>query len=309
MQEGMVWFFPFEETLIVWLQQLGAGTPLQDILNALNNFFSFLGEELIGIAIMGVLYWGLDKEKGKRVGASILLANLSVGMIKNIFTRLRPWVVSERITLLREVDGFSFPSGHSANCASLYPTVAREYKHKKWLTWAAVAVPLLCGVSRCYVGAHWPTDVLAGLFVGLLSFFIIEWAVRRMKRPGLFYAALIPIGALGMLYCTTGDYFSSFGMVVGFVFGTRFEEKYVRFENTQRPAAVLLRTLAGGGLFFILNGSLRFLLGGLFLAGTMGALLMRFVRYALVVFLLVGVYPYAFRLEEKPQGESLRAAK
>ena len=41
MNDGVVWFMPFEETLIVWLQQLGAGTLLQTVLIMLNNFFSF----------------------------------------------------------------------------------------------------------------------------------------------------------------------------------------------------------------------------------------------------------------------------
>ena len=42
MNQGVIWFLPFEEQLIVWLQHLGEGTILQTILFYLNNFFSFL---------------------------------------------------------------------------------------------------------------------------------------------------------------------------------------------------------------------------------------------------------------------------
>ena len=69
MNQGVIWFLPFEEQLIVWLQHLGEGTILQTILFYLNNFFSFLGEEIICIAVMGFVYWGLDKKRGERIGA------------------------------------------------------------------------------------------------------------------------------------------------------------------------------------------------------------------------------------------------
>ena len=124
MNQGVIWFLPFEEQLIVWLQHLGEGTILQTILFYLNNFFSFLGEEIICIAVMGFVYWGLDKKRGERIGAAIMLTNVSIGLLKNIFSRVRPWAASGSIELLRDVDGFSFPSGHSANCTALYPTTA-----------------------------------------------------------------------------------------------------------------------------------------------------------------------------------------
>ena len=242
MKEGVVWFLPFEETFIVWLQQLGAGTLLQTVLVALNNFFSFLGEEIICIGVLGFVYWGFDKKRGERIGAAVVLASVSIGMLKNIFSRVRPWAASGRIGLLRDVDGFSFPSGHSANCTALYPTTAYEFRKQKWLRWVAVLAPLLCGLSRCYVGAHWPTDVLVGLGVGLAVFAAVEFGMARLKNRYGFYLALIVIGAAGMLYCRTGDYYNSFGMLVGFVLGLRFEEKHNRFENTASLALALLRT-------------------------------------------------------------------
>lgn len=299
MSEGIVWFLPFEEALIVWLQQLGAGGVLQTVLNLANNFFSFLGEEVICIAALGLVYWGLDKQRGERIGAAILLANVSIGMLKNIFSRVRPWAASGKIELLRPVDGFSFPSGHSANCTALYPTLAHEFPAQRWLRWAAVGVPLLCGLSRCYVGAHWPTDVLAGLLTGLCVFAAVEFGLARLQNRYGVYLALIPVSALGMLYCRTNDYYNSFGMLAGFTAGLWFEQRYVRFENTRSPALVLLRTLAGGALYFALSSLIKLVIGGLFPEGTVGYLLLRSVRYGLIVFLLVGVYPLAFRLERR----------
>ena len=299
MNQGVIWFLPFEEQLIVWLQHLGEGTVLQTILFYMNNFFSFLGEEMICIAVMGFVYWGLDKKRGERIGAAIMLTNVSIGLLKNIFSRVRPWAASGSIELLRDVDGFSFPSGHSANCTALYPTTAYEFKEKKWLRWVAVFVPLLCGISRCYVGAHWPTDVIVGLATGLLIFLLVEAVLRSGFNKYIFYFILIAVSSVGLLYCTTNDYFNSYGMLIGFVFGLLFEQRFTRFENTGNLWLALLRTAVGGALYFALSSLIKLLIGNLFPAGSMGYLLMRSVRYGLVVFLLVGVYPLAFRLEKK----------
>lgn len=299
MNQGVIWFLPFEEQLIVWLQHLGEGTVLQTILFCLNNFFSFLGEEMICIAVMGFVYWGLDKKRGERIGAAIMLTNVSIGLLKNIFSRVRPWAASGSIELLRDVDGFSFPSGHSANCTALYPTTAYEFRERKWLRWVAVFVPLLCGISRCYVGAHWPTDVIVGLATGLLIFLLVEAVLRSGFNKYIFYFILIVVSSVGLLYCTTNDYFNSYGMLIGFVFGLLFEQRFTRFENTGNLWLALLRTVMGGALYFVLSSLIKLLIGNLFPAGSMGYLLMRSVRYGLVVFLLVGVYPLAFRLEKK----------
>ena len=104
---------------------------------------------------------------------------------------------------------------------------------------------------------------------------------------------------MGLLYCTTNDYFNSYGMLIGFVFGLLFEQRFTRFENTGNLWLALLRTVVGGALYFALSSLIKLLIGNLFPAGSMGYLLMRSVRYGLVVFLLVGVYPLAFRLEKK----------
>ena len=296
--EGIIWYLPFEANLILWLQALGAGTGLQSALVLLNNFFSFLGEEILCIAVMGFVYWGLDKRKGERIGAAIMLVNVSIGMLKNVFARLRPWAAREDIRLLREVDGFSFPSGHSANCTALYPTTAWEYKKNRVLTVLAVAIPLLCGLSRCYVGAHWPTDVVVGWLVGLGIFALVEAVLPKFSSKYAFYGLMIAIGTVGLFYCKTTDYFNGYGMLIGFTLGLRFEEKHTRFENTASPLLAAVRTVVGGALYFALSAAIKAFLS-IFRVQGFGGLLLRSVRYGLVVFLLIAIYPYAFRIEKK----------
>jgi undecaprenyl-diphosphatase len=90
----------------------------------------------------------------------------------------------------RTRSGPSFPSGHTVNntIAATYFTLF--YRRRGWLYWfVAVAV----GYSRIYLGAHWPSDVVASLFLGigeallLLSLFELLWRTAGRKfMPGLF---------------------------------------------------------------------------------------------------------------------------
>ncbi len=303
--DGNLFFFEWEMQLMEWLQaQIGSSGFLYWLISNL----SALGEQLLLVVVMGFLYWGLNKEFGKYVGVNILMANVWAPMIKNVVLRLRPYFVpGYNVKLLRLIDssadpmdiaaqGYSFPSGHSANAATLYGSLAVHEKKRKWL-WVLVAViPLLVGFSRVFVGAHFPTDVLAGWVLGALIVFLVPWLRRVIKNRWIFYAVLLATSLPGFFFCKSNDYFSSLGMLIGFLFAEPFEEKFVRFENTPNILRCILRTLGGGLLYFGLNFVLKLPFPSALLesAGLVSQLI-RTLRYGIVIFAVVGVYPIVFR--------------
>ena len=306
---GNIFYFDWEIALMEWLQaNLGPGAI------SFLSLLSMFGEQLLMVVIIGFLYWSWDKEFGKFVGLNILVANVWNPLIKNVFLRLRPYFVSDKIDLLRLIDssadkydvaaqGYSFPSGHSSGAVSVYGSLAAHEKKNRLLLVIAILLPLLVGFSRVVVGAHYPTDVLAGWLLGLIVILLIPRLQARIKNRWLFYGLLLLLCLPGFFYCTSDDYFTSFGMLLGLILAFPFEEKYVRFENTRSPIRCILRVVGGGAVYFGLNAALKLPFPSALLdSGTFAAHLIRALRYAVVCFADIGLYPLLFRrTEEKPQ--------
>jgi undecaprenyl-diphosphatase len=306
---GSIFFFEWEMQLMEWLQShIGSSGAGFWILSNLSAF----GEELLMVAIMGFLYWGLNKEFGKYVGLNVLVVNVWNPIIKNLVLRLRPYFVpGYNIKALRPVDGskdvmdvaaqgYSFPSGHSSNAVTVYGSLAAHEKKRGWLWAIAVVLPLLVGFSRVFVGVHYPTDVLCGFVLGALVVFLIPLLRKAVKNRWLFYGILLLTSLPGFFFCKTNDYFTSFGMMLGFMAAEPFEERFVNFKNTNNINRCVLRTAVGGLIYFGLNTLLKLPFPSAILdAGNFLAHLIRTLRYAVVLFTVIGVYPMLFKYTDK----------
>ena len=298
---GNTFFFPWEVSLMEWLQNALGGSAAGVI-----SFLSAFGEEIFMILVMGVLYWWYDKKAGKGVGLTILAAMVWNTQIKNVFIRRRPYMDHEGVKILRIVtpeadpmdiaaQGYSFPSGHSTNGAAAFAGLGVELK-KKWMTALAVLLPLLIGFSRVFVGAHYPTDVLGGWALGLLAVLAVTLLRRKVKNDYVVYGVVLLTALPGLFFCRSEDYFTAVGLMAGFAAGSLFEERKTRFENTRSVLFGVLRVLGGFAVYFGLNLVLKKLLSAVFPgAGETAQLYFRTLRYAVIAFIEFGVYPMLFR--------------
>ena len=302
---GNIFYFDWEPALIEWLQ-----ANLGSFGAALASFISNFGEELFLVAILGFLYWCWDKRIGATVGLSLLTVSVWNPMAKNLALRQRPYMAHSNVKCLKPVDpgadimdvaaqGYSFPSGHSSSAAATYGTTALSFR-KRWLTVTAVVLILRVGVSRFMLGVHYPTDVLAGWALGAVVMIVVTQLEKRLKKRWILYGILIVLALPGIFYCTTNDYYSAFGMLCGMAGGDLFERRFVHFENTRKPLFMILRLIGGVACFFGLNTVLKLPFSSAFLSsGTPAAFAVRSLRYAVVIFLCIGVYPLLFRIVEK----------
>ncbi|HET9296801.1 MAG TPA: phosphatase PAP2 family protein [Candidatus Binatia bacterium] len=142
---------------------------------------------LISLAVIGYLL--MD---GKRGAALWVLVSVSGGavisnLLKLAIERPRPDLVARLV----EVNTSSFPSGHATLAAVTYLTlgallsrVEAQRRAKVYVLTMAVVLTVLIGVSRIYLGVHWPTDVLAGWCVGA-AWAMLCWRIAlALQRSG-----------------------------------------------------------------------------------------------------------------------------
>lgn len=162
-----------------WLEEMmrdftalgGVGLLTLVVLAAVGYLF-MMGKRKVALAVLFA------------VGGGVLLSTLT----KMAIDRPRPDLVPHG----SYVSSASFPSGHTMMAAVVYLTLAvmiarvrQRWRAKAYVLLCAVLIVLLVGVSRVYLGVHWPTDVLAGWTIGsgwaLLCWAVTLWLQRQGK--------------------------------------------------------------------------------------------------------------------------------
>lgn len=173
--------------ILLWVQEF-LRTP---VLDAFFTLFTRLGNGgLLWIILsMAMLLY----PKTRRAGFYALVA-LAFGLLctnivlKHMVGRIRPWLVVEGLIHLVEIsDPNSFPSGHTCAAFAAGCTWAR-FAQKGWIKVLATGQAVLMGLSRLYVGVHFPTDVLIGAVVGILCAWLallVNRAVDRKRGEGM----------------------------------------------------------------------------------------------------------------------------
>ena len=148
------------------------------------NWVTWIGQPVITLLIVIAIGVYAALHGMTRLGWAAVVAGVTFGinsLLKLLIQRARPDTEYVRTTLL---DTYSFPSGHAASSVVIFGLVALIAWHALPLLWAIVAVMALVvlivsiGLSRVYLGAHYPSDVLIGWIVGSIGLAVIIWWVR-----------------------------------------------------------------------------------------------------------------------------------
>ena len=159
-------------------------TPLLDKILA---FITSLGNAGIIWIVLAVVLLILPKTRktGIIVAAALLMDLILCNLIlKNLVARVRPYDVNTVIAILiKKPLDFSFPSGHTAASFAAMTALFLAKMKKAWI--AALVLAVLIAFSRLYFYVHYPTDVLGGAVVGILSgiigYTIVEKIDKRRK--------------------------------------------------------------------------------------------------------------------------------
>ncbi|MBQ9606672.1 MAG: phosphatase PAP2 family protein [Lachnospiraceae bacterium] len=294
----------WEANLIEWAQAHIGG------LGSYVELLAFLGAETGLLMIVLIVMFCWKKEVGQKLALIVACVNMWLPMIKSVVLRPRPFMkYPDRVKPLvvdaegaaKDVaaQGYSFPSMHSASIPAVYFPLAYEAK-KKWLWILAAVLTVLVGISRPIAGMHYPTDVLAGWILGFAVIGIFAFLDRYIQNEWLYYLILFVSGLPGFFFVRTNDYFTAMGCLIGAVAAIYFERKYVNFQETKKISAMILRVIGAVIVYFVANTLLKLPFDKQFLAGaSFGALFVRMIRYTIVIFLIMGVYPMIFPLYER----------
>lgn len=193
-------FFGYDSALLAALHGVAEGigvvmTPLMKVITLLGEkgliffllalvFLCFVRTRDLGVCIFGAVCCGA------------LITNI---ILKDSIARPRPF---ETVEQFRQwwvfvgapmEDGFSFPSGHVTACAAGMTAISLM-KGKKWIA-PSVIIVILMGISRNYLMAHYPSDVLVAMVIGVFSGFA-AWVITRLIFRFLEEHDQVPLFAL-----------------------------------------------------------------------------------------------------------------
>ena len=258
--------------ILLWLQDFrnGIGVGLVDFFTKMSE----IGEMGFVLIVMAIVYWCVSKQYGQYLLMGWSGNRVVNGLLKVAACVYRPWIRDVRIVpekgALAAATGYSFPSGHSMNAASLYGGVTVRKELPRALRIATGVIVALIAFSRNFLGVHTPQDVLVGAAAGLLLMWLtaklMKWIEAHPKKDipvmcaGIGIAAAVAVFAALKSYPAdydsagkllvdgakmANDTYKGVGWCVGFLSGWVLERRFVGF-STDVPMAKRMTRLVTG---------------------------------------------------------------
>jgi len=173
---SMAW----DGAVLLWLQNVVRSDGLTQFMAA----YTHMGDSglLFIIIAVGLLCFPKTRKAGLTALTALLIGFLLTNqMLKPLVGRPRPWEDIAGLLPLVEEHSFSFPSGHTTSAFAFAGALLLSLP-VKWGKAAALGAAVLMGFSRLYVAAHYPTDVLGGVVIGLLAGWIASLIWKKMDE-------------------------------------------------------------------------------------------------------------------------------
>ena len=283
-------------------------------LTAIMSAVTWLGHELLPIAIICIFYWCLNKKLAYKAGFSFFFSGLTVQTLKVTFRIDRPWILDPEFkpveSAIEEATGYSFPSGHTQAATSLFSTLALFFK-RWYVKLACVLIFVLVGFSRMYLGVHTPLDVLVSmgvtLFFSIAIFVVIDKIYDTRKYDAVLSVVMAVISLAVMIYAAllmhngtieykyASDCCKSGGAGLAFAIGFFLERRYINFDTKAKNVGIQILKFAVGIVVALAAKSALKPVFALFLTNGVPALIGDALRYFVLVIWIIAVYPAIFK--------------
>lgn len=299
----------YQLNILMYLQSIRS-----ELLTSIFTFFTICTEVPVITILTAILYWCINKKAGQRIlfalGSSLYI---NAG-VKNFVKMQRPIGVKGLESLRVETaTGYSFPSGHTQTATTFWTSMMYIFR-KTWIYIVGILMILGAGISRLYLGVHWPMDVIVGWGFGIILSILFVKLFDYIDNSKNYYIliALMLIFGVCTYFIGGEDLYKMFGLYTGFVLGYMVEDTYINFStenNTRRnifsnkpsrnegPSKKILRFVIGIISLLVVYLLFNYIEGALIIDKTEGIInIIKYLKYTFVVFWGVAGAPALFKL-------------